>query len=305
MSIKEGIETWKDMLSEHKSILIQRYIACYSNYAYKVRATYIPEKGTTHAKLMKNRTSINGENSKLSHSMTLKTPSYTFESQSSNKKHRNTLNDEKFLVGKCGRNSFEEIEIYPHKSIKQQMETLKSIIEKCNNYYHRTSIVEITADFVQDFDENWYFISMINFKTEKLLSKIAPAVFTGEQRRSNLSESHHKILQTKKSNVQVLNKTMLVKTQHEKIHENNTSLVKIPIFRDRRIKIENKRSFDDIKMDSNNSIDISSGIRISLDPILLKDEALKDLTHSIPKRSTSSINLTRKKLQNINSIFKI
>jgi hypothetical protein len=88
---------------------------------------------------------------------------------------------EKFLaLGDLGEES-KSVE----ENLQSQMQTLKKIIETEEN---RNQVVSfIVADFIQDFEENWFFISLISYKYETLLPKIIN-MKKNRNRRVNKSE---------------------------------------------------------------------------------------------------------------------
>ena len=58
---------------------------------------------------------------------------------------------------------FVEEDFCVNDSIKAQMNTIKEIIENDNR---KTCLIEIVADFIQDYQGIWYFVSFVNAKFE-------------------------------------------------------------------------------------------------------------------------------------------
>lgn len=58
------------------------------------------------------------------------------------------------------------------------METLKNIVEKGHFAHGKINALELVADFTQDTDEKWYFLNLVNYKTELAVQrKLNPASF--------------------------------------------------------------------------------------------------------------------------------
>lgn len=138
MTIKETYSLWKSLKSN--ICIIQRYIYPPVNAPIKARVEYyVPESQYTK-RLTKHPLSLIN----------------SIKTQSS----------EKFLaLGDFGEES-KNVE----ENLQVQMQTLKKVIETEDN---RNQVISfLVADFVQDYEFNWFFISLISYKFETVLPKI-------------------------------------------------------------------------------------------------------------------------------------
>ena len=139
MSIKETYSLWKSLKSD--ICLIQRYIYPPFNSPIRARVEFIVPDLIYTKKYTKNP-------------VCLTDPSKTQDTK------------KKFLaLGEFG----EETKIV-EENLQVQMQTLKKIIEAEDN--KNQVICFIAADFVQDYEMNWFFISLISYKFETVLPKI-------------------------------------------------------------------------------------------------------------------------------------
>ena len=134
--------------------MIQRYIFPYNNQACTYRIEFSVPDSVITAKPMRNIINVFGN--KMN------------ESSFSSKILEIYSNEERFFNKNPIFESENEIK---NESIRTQMETLKKIIETDDN----TSLIVsfIAADFLQDSELNWYFISLENYRYEMMLPKIS------------------------------------------------------------------------------------------------------------------------------------
>jgi len=139
MSIKETYSLWKSLKSD--ICIIQRYIYPPFNSPIRARVEFIVPDLIYTKKYTKNPVCF----SELS----------------------NTQDKEKIFLalGEFG----EEVKTV-EETLQVQMQTLKKIIETEHN--RNQVICFIAADFVQDYEMNWFFISLISYKFETVLPKI-------------------------------------------------------------------------------------------------------------------------------------
>ncbi|CAG9322607.1 unnamed protein product [Blepharisma stoltei] len=307
MSIKEGIDLWKSKLKAEEPVLIQRYVAPCAMYISKLRAFYLPSKGFVQCKLMKNKININGE---ITSSIrgTPKRRSVIFNEDILKQPFGN---DDKFLIRKSEFMHYDEADFPINSSIHNQLEALKAIIEK-GNLYGKINVMEILADFVQDYDENWYFINMVGFKTEKIISGITPAYFSDKKHKRPFvrSNSQPKYTSPKKSwgPKILLNNTQFMKSPEITINniEKPRSAANSPAFTDysktpqdaKSVPIGNKRKSQSF---SNVAADVTHDYKHRKNSVsVLREETLKDLTF-IAQREKLLFSLPQKikKLQKI------
>ncbi|CAG9325421.1 unnamed protein product [Blepharisma stoltei] len=311
MSAKEGLKLWKTKITAQEPILIQRYIPPCAMYTSKVRVFYAPAKGVVQCKLMRNRVSINGEvlNSVRG------TPKSKRFIVLEDENQQSVSNDEKFLVKKSEFLAIDESEIPSNSSINSQLESLKMIIEKAN-LYGKINVLEILADFIQDCDENWYFINMIGAKTEKLISRISPAFYRENKHSKSIStEAPSKYsLPTKTSSpLIILNSSPPTKTPGVRINQNlsliagRRSLMTNPSFANHKRTPESTPIAKKRKSHSftNLSAEIIKESLLQKSSVsVLKNEIIKDLSFLSKNRSFSCLPSKHRKQATRNTIAK-
>ena len=81
---------------------------------------------------------------------------------------------ERFCVKTSALTSFDPCQIPPIDSVKIQVESIKTVLERGYLSSSELSVLEIEADFMQGWDAKWYFVSLRSYKTEvtkKLFAK--------------------------------------------------------------------------------------------------------------------------------------
>ena len=138
MDIKETYSLWKK--GSNDICIIQRYIYPFNNCPVRARVEFSVADSCFTKRVTR-------------------APSYVF--------NYDLYDNDRFLAtGELG----EENKIV-EANLQVQMQTLKAIIESEDA---RNQVVSfIIADFVQDSDESWFFISLISYKYETMLPKIA------------------------------------------------------------------------------------------------------------------------------------
>lgn len=138
MTIKETYSLWKSL--KFNICIVQRYIYPPANAPVRARVEYYVAESLYTKRLTKHPTSL-------------------FDSIK-------TQSTEKFFA----LGDFGEESKYVEENLQVQMQTLKKIIEIEDN---RNQVISfIVADFVQDYEFNWFFTSLISYKFETVLPKI-------------------------------------------------------------------------------------------------------------------------------------
>lgn len=144
MNIKDSYKAWKSKSAEIS--LLQRYVYPNNSNPCKFRVEYLVTEAIYTKTLVK----------------------------SGNISRQKSFKDAEDYLDTNSLKLSEEDELDVAKvtedSIKVQMQTLKKIIEA--EEVKGQPIISIVADFIQDLDLNWYFISMISYKYESFLPKL-------------------------------------------------------------------------------------------------------------------------------------
>ena len=178
MSMQEGQLVWNTRLAHSKNAFMQRYVYNGSPCAFILRVTFQPTLGNISYQIYENLIPVAHTKHQFSQSL-----------RYSSQETRATLRRQKATVVQLGTDSQDctpserfcvttsvpdtfHVSLWTTiENVKMQMNSLKTVLEK--GYLSRRSlgVLELVADFCQDKDKKWYFVSLHSYKTELLVKK--------------------------------------------------------------------------------------------------------------------------------------
>lgn len=176
MTLKAGQMAWNRMLSQFQPIVIQRYLYNGTPCAFVLRVRYQPTLSHVTFQILQNNLPVARktetdqylELAEFLDKSALKRSRYDFIPSEDSTADR-------FLVRTTTNlSSYEYCQISPIDSVRAQVDTIKTILEKGLLAQFDLSVLELQADFCQDSDAKWYFISLHSYKTELAIKRTLP-----------------------------------------------------------------------------------------------------------------------------------
>jgi len=179
MTLKAGQIAWNRMLGQTLPVLIQRFVYNGSPCAFLLRVRVQPSLNHTAYKILQNVQSVRespGEDHYTELNLFLNQPGRKLFPET---KARKSV-AERLCVRSSTLPSFEFCSIACVESVRVQVETLKTVLERGYLAERGLSVLELEADFIQGNDAKWYFVSLHSYRTEVTVQRSLPKVKAGE-----------------------------------------------------------------------------------------------------------------------------
>ena len=175
MTLKAGQIAWNRMLSQFQPILLQRYIYNGTPCAFVLRVRYQPTLSHLSFQILQNNASVlvkSDIDPYLELNDFLEKGTRGRSRMDNTQQHESIA--ERFLVRTANLTTFEHCQIQAIDSVRNQVEAVKSILEKGFLCSYELSVLEMEVDFCQDVDAKWYFVSLHSYKTELTVKRTIP-----------------------------------------------------------------------------------------------------------------------------------
>ena len=165
LTLKAGQIAWNRTLSQFLPIVIQRFLYNGTPCAFVLRVRYQPPLGYQSFHILQNIQGVVG----------CEADHYTELTEFLDRSAKQIRITHHFCVRSSS--AFTSFEFCPIKSIdsvKVQLEVLRQVLERGFLSQYDLSVLEIEADFCQDSDAKWYFVSLHSYKTELTVKRTIP-----------------------------------------------------------------------------------------------------------------------------------
>ena len=194
LTLKAGQVAWNRTLSQAQPILIQRYLYNGTPCAFVLRVRYQPPLNYQTFYILQNLKALSG--CEANHYLEL--------NDFLDRSRKSTRLAEHFCVRSTNAmTSYEFCPIDPIDTVKAQVEVIRQVLERGFLSQYDLSVLELEANFCQDSDAKWYFISLHSYKTELAVKRTLPlsnvhemmnrlvVSHAGIRSAENLSKSRH------------------------------------------------------------------------------------------------------------------
>lgn len=165
LTLKAGQIAWNRTLSQFQPIVIQRYLYNGTPCAFVLRVRYQPPLGYQSFHILQNLQELRG----------CEADHYTELTEFLDRSSKPIRLTHHFCVRTTSAlTSFEFCPIEAIDSVKAQLEVLRQVLERGFLAQYDLSVLELEADFCQDSDAKWYFISLHSYKTELAVKRTIP-----------------------------------------------------------------------------------------------------------------------------------
>lgn len=179
LTLKAGQIAWNRMLGLQQPVLIQRFVYNGSPCVFVLRVKLQPSLSHVRFSILQNVRGVEG-NTGEDHYLELN----GFLGQSGGKSllhpKRLTSVAERLCVRSRLLQTYDFCPISSIESVRNQTETIKTILEKVYLSKLGLSVLELEADFIQGPDAKWYFVSLHSYRTEVTVQRSLPKSKTQE-----------------------------------------------------------------------------------------------------------------------------
>lgn len=179
MTLKAGQIAWNRMLGQALPVVIQRFVYNGTPCAFLLRVRIQPSLNHTVYRILQNVQGVGekpGEDHYTELNLFLNQPGRKWFPEA---KTRNSV-AARLCVRSSTLHSFEYCSISPIESVRTQVETIKTVLEKGYLAERGLSVLELEVNFVQGSDAKWYFVSVHSYRTEVTVQRSMPKAKTEE-----------------------------------------------------------------------------------------------------------------------------
>lgn len=179
MTLKAGQIAWNRMLGQTLPVLIQCFVYNGSPCAFLLRVRVQPSLSHSTYKVLQNVQGVRenpGEDHYTELNLFLNQPGRKWFPEAKTRKSV----AERLCVRSSSLPSFEICSIPPIESVRSQVDTLKTVLERGYLAERGLSVLELEADFIQGSDAKWYFVSLHSYRTEVTVQRSLPKAKTDE-----------------------------------------------------------------------------------------------------------------------------
>ena len=178
MNLQTGQLVWNMRLARSEAVFVQRYIYNGSPCAFILRATYQPTLSNFTYTIYQNTVPVAKRKDQFSKSLR-----FAFNERRPTIRHKDTYviqvetdqedltPADRYCVSTATPTAYEVADWHEIDSVKTQLVALKVTLEKGYLCAFNLELLELVADFCQDRDKKWYFVTLRSYKTVLIVKK--------------------------------------------------------------------------------------------------------------------------------------